>query len=118
MNNVPDDILHDAAINSAIALLPNNYNFELHKTIHRIRSSGAQKIALQMPEGLLLFATTISDILTQFCPGISTLIMGDVTYGACCIDDYTARALGWAMARKLQCSSSSRACSSSSARTR
>ena len=47
-----------------------------------------------MPEGLLLFATTISDILTQFCPGIETLIMGDVTYGACCIDDYTARAMG------------------------
>ena len=41
-----------------------------------------------------MFATTISDILTQFCPGSETLIMGDVTYGACCIDDYTARALG------------------------
>jgi 2-(3-amino-3-carboxypropyl)histidine synthase len=51
-------------------------------------------VALQFPEGLLLFATTISDILTQFCQGIETLIMGDVTYGACCIDDYTARALG------------------------
>lgn len=24
----------------------------------------------------------------------STVIMGDVTYGACCIDDYTAVALG------------------------
>ena len=23
-----------------------------------------------------------------------TLIMGDVTYGACCVDDYTAKALG------------------------
>ncbi|CAK3988228.1 Diphthamide biosynthesis 1 [Lecanosticta acicola] len=94
LNNVPDDILHDKDINDAIALLPKNYNFEIHKTIHRIRTSGAKKIALQMPEGLLLFATTISDILTQFCPGASTLIMGDVTYGACCIDDYTARALG------------------------
>ncbi|KAF2768173.1 hypothetical protein EJ03DRAFT_134131 [Teratosphaeria nubilosa] len=94
LNNVPDEILSDPAINEAIALLPNNYNFELHKTIHRIRTSGAKKVALQMPEGLLLFATTISDILTQFCEGISTLIMGDVTYGACCIDDYTARALG------------------------
>ena len=41
-----------------------------------------------------MFATTISDILTRFCPGVETLIMGDVTYGACCIDDYTARALG------------------------
>lgn len=94
MNNVPDDILHDKDINEAIALLPKNYNFEIHKTIHRIRSTNAKSIALQMPEGLLIFATTISDILTQFCPGASTLIMGDVTYGACCIDDYTARALG------------------------
>jgi 2-(3-amino-3-carboxypropyl)histidine synthase len=54
----------------------------------------AKRVALQLPEGLLLFATTISDILTEFCPGIETLIMGDVTYGACCVDDYTARALG------------------------
>ncbi|KAL5345128.1 Diphthamide biosynthesis protein 1 [Pseudogymnoascus australis] len=73
---------------------PPNYSFEIHKTIHRIRTNGSSKVALQMPEGLLLFATTISDILTQFCPGIETVIMGDVTYGACCIDDYTARALG------------------------
>ena len=91
---MPPDILNDPAINNAIALLPLNYSFEIHKTIHRIRSSGSKKVALQMPEGLLMFATTISDILTQFCPGMETLIMGDVTYGACCIDDYTARALG------------------------
>ncbi|KAK3493325.1 putative diphthamide synthesis protein-domain-containing protein [Neurospora crassa] len=94
LNQVPDSILHDAALNEAIALLPSNYSFEIHKTIHRIRTLDAKRVALQMPEGLLLFATTISDILTQFCPGIETLIMGDVTYGACCIDDYTARAMG------------------------
>ncbi|KAK7192442.1 Diphthamide biosynthesis protein 1 [Paraphaeosphaeria sporulosa] len=94
LNSIPDSILNDADINAAIALLPPNYNFEIHKCIHRIRSSGARSIALQFPEGLLLFATTISDILTQFCPGTTTLIMGDVTYGACCIDDFTARALG------------------------
>ncbi|KAG5968865.1 Diphthamide biosynthesis protein 1 [Claviceps arundinis] len=94
LNRVPADILEDVNLQEAIAILPANYSFEIPKTIHRIRSSGAKKIALQMPEGLLLFATTISDILTQFCPGIETLIMGDVTYGACCIDDYTARALG------------------------
>jgi 2-(3-amino-3-carboxypropyl)histidine synthase len=46
-----------------------------------------------MPEGLLLFATTIADILETFCDGVETVIMGDVTYGACCIDDFTARAL-------------------------
>ena len=85
--------MNDTDINEAISLLPPNYSFEIHKTIHRVRSSGSKKIALQFPEGLLLFATTISDILTRFCPGSETLIMGDVTYGACCIDDYTARAL-------------------------
>ncbi|PTB59412.1 hypothetical protein M431DRAFT_491018 [Trichoderma harzianum CBS 226.95] len=94
LNRVPKEILEDPSLKEAIALLPANYNFEIPKTIHRIRESGARKVALQMPEGLLLFATTISDIVTQFCPGVETLIMGDVTYGACCIDDYTARALG------------------------
>ncbi|ODH51839.1 diphthamide biosynthesis protein 1 [Paracoccidioides brasiliensis] len=94
LNQVPIEILEDEDIKAAISLLPKNYSFEISKTIHRIRTSGAKRVALQFPEGLLLFATTISDILTQFCPGIETLIMGDVTYGACCIDDYTARALG------------------------
>ncbi|KAF4959682.1 hypothetical protein FGADI_1456 [Fusarium gaditjirri] len=94
LNQVPKAILENPDLKAAIALLPANYNFEIPKTIHRIQTSNAQRVALQMPEGLLLFATTISDILTQFCPGLETLIMGDVTYGACCIDDYTARALG------------------------
>src|ERR1700760_787473 len=94
LNNIPSEILDNEDIKAAINLLPSNYSFEIHKTIHRIRSSGSKKVALQFPEGLLLFATTISDILSQFCDGIETLIMGDVTYGACCVDDYTARALG------------------------
>ncbi|KAK0706487.1 putative diphthamide synthesis protein-domain-containing protein [Lasiosphaeria miniovina] len=94
LNQVPPEILNDPALKEAMALLPANYSFEIPKTIQRIRSLGSKRVALQMPEGLLLFATTISDILTQFCPGIETLIMGDVTYGACCIDDYTARAMG------------------------
>ncbi|KIV97991.1 diphthamide biosynthesis protein 1 [Exophiala mesophila] len=93
LNHVPSDILDDPDIQAAIGLLPLNYSFEIPKTIHRIRTLEAKRVALQFPEGLLMFATTISDILTQFCPGTETLIMGDVTYGACCIDDYTARAL-------------------------
>lgn len=94
LNQVPPELANDPALLEAVALLPSNYSFEVPKTIHRIRTLGAKRVALQMPEGLLLFATTISDILQQFCPGIDTLIMGDVTYGACCIDDFTARALG------------------------
>lgn len=94
INQVPPEILNDEEIKAAIALLPSNYSFEIPKTIHRIRTNSSKRVALQMPEGLLMFATTISDILKRFCPGIDTVIMGDVTYGACCIDDFTARALG------------------------
>ncbi|QKX59912.1 uncharacterized protein TRUGW13939_07054 [Talaromyces rugulosus] len=94
LNHVPPEISENPDILAAVELLPKNYSFEIPKTIHRIRTLDAKRVALQFPEGLLLFATTISDILTEFCPGIETLIMGDVTYGACCVDDYTARALG------------------------
>lgn len=41
----------------------------------------------------MLYATTLSDIIERFTYA-DTVIMGDVTYGACCIDDYTAKALG------------------------
>lgn len=92
MNQVPDDILHDEELNAAIKLLPSNYNFEIHKTVWNIRKHGAKRVALQMPEGLLIYALVVADILEQFC-GVETVVMGDVSYGACCIDDYTARAL-------------------------
>ena len=40
-----------------------------------------------------MFATTLSDIIEQFTAA-ETVIMADVTYGACCVDDFSARALG------------------------
>lgn len=93
INKIPASILNDAQINDAIAALPPNYNFEIHKTIHRIRETKAKRVALQMPEGLLMFACAISDIIQKFTDA-DAVIMGDVTYGACCIDDHTAIALG------------------------
>lgn len=92
MNQIPDDILNDADLNAAIRLLPLNYNFEIHKTVWNIRKHAAKRVALQMPEGLLIYSLIISDILEQFC-SCETVVMGDVSYGACCIDDYTARSL-------------------------
>ncbi|KAI0375545.1 Diphthamide synthesis [Pilatotrama ljubarskyi] len=92
-NQIPPDILNDAQLNAAIKQLPSNYSFEIHKTIHHVRKNHAKMVALQMPEGLQMFACTIADIIEQFTEAL-TVIMGDVTYGACCIDDYTAVALG------------------------
>lgn len=73
--------------------LPSNYHFELPKTINRIKEKQAKRVALQFPEGLLMYAPVIADILEE-STGAEMLIMGDVTYGACCVDDYAATALG------------------------
>lgn len=59
------------------------------------------KVSLQFPEGLLLHSTLIADILTEFCSEksiegalpVECLILGDVTYGACCIDDLASKRL-------------------------
>jgi 2-(3-amino-3-carboxypropyl)histidine synthase len=92
-NGIPDSILHNSALQTAISVLPSNYNFEIQKTVWRVQKEGAKTVAMQMPEGLLMYALVIADILQKFS-GASILILGDVTYGACCVDDITARKLG------------------------
>lgn len=110
LNKVPEEIINDPELALAMQVLPENYNLEIPKasagncrgrliyqcflqTIWRIRRDGFKRVALQLPEGLTMFATTISDILEQFT-GVETVIMADVTYGACCVDDFSAQALG------------------------
>jgi hypothetical protein len=65
---VPQDILSDVQINEAIQHLPSNYSFEIHKTIYQIRKNGSKMVALQMPEGLQMYACTIADIVER-CAG-------------------------------------------------
>uniref|UniRef100_A0A671MH17 2-(3-amino-3-carboxypropyl)histidine synthase subunit 1 n=1 Tax=Sinocyclocheilus anshuiensis TaxID=1608454 RepID=A0A671MH17_9TELE len=72
-SQIPDEILSDPELNEAIKTLPANYNFEIHKTIWRVCQAKAKR--------------------GEFTEA-DTLVMGDVTYGACCVDDFTARALG------------------------
>ena len=36
-NQIPDDILSNQSLNEMISILPSNYNFEIHKTVHKIR---------------------------------------------------------------------------------
>ncbi|CAD6587429.1 MAG: Diphthamide biosynthesis protein 1 [Tremellales sp. Tagirdzhanova-0007] len=92
-NRLPDDILLDPELNQAIQSLPDNYNFEVHKTVWVIRRDNVKTVALQMPEGLMMYGCAIADIIERFT-GALPLLLADVTYGACCIDDYTAREMG------------------------
>lgn len=93
LNRIPDEVTNDPELIAAVQSLPPNYNFELPKTVWRLRQMQAKRVALQMPEGLTMFAVQLCDIIERFT-GADTVIMGDVTYGACCVDDFTAKALG------------------------
>ncbi|KAJ1391234.1 Diphthamide synthesis DPH1/DPH2 [Sesbania bispinosa] len=93
-SQIPDSILNDPLLNAAISILPSNYNFEVHKCVWRVLSTGAKRVALQFPEGLLMYSLALSDIFTTFAGVSHCFILGDVTYGACCIDDFSAIALG------------------------
>ena len=75
--------------------LPSTYNFEVPKTLSRLKSLPSLKtLCLQMPEGLLMYGTTLADCYRNECGIENVIIMGDVTYGACCVDDITAKTLG------------------------
>jgi len=95
-HRIPAEILQNSALNAAIAAgLPRTHDFEVHRTIWKLRRAGARHVGLQMPEGLQGWATTLADIFSSFVDTVETsTILGDVTFGACCIDDLGARALG------------------------
>ena len=40
-----------------------------------------------------MWACALADLVERFTEA-EAVVLGDVTYGACCVDDYTARALG------------------------
>lgn len=92
-NQIPDWLLNDAALADAISVLPSNYSFEVHKCLWRVLSTGAKRVALQLPEGLLMYACVLADIFTAFGRVDHCFVLGDVTYGACCVDDFAAAAL-------------------------
>lgn len=81
----------------AINKLPSNYNFEIYKSIYRIKELKNElkkkpRVALQMPDGFMIYSILISDILEKFGE-CECVILGDITYGACCIDDLGSKAL-------------------------
>ena len=101
LNKIPNELLNNPALKEAMTALPSNYNFELYKSIWRVQilrdkfykdnnntyhdnhkeSEDEFKVALQFPEGLLMYSCVICDILNRFT-GAHVFILGDVTYGA------------------------------------
>lgn len=92
-NQIPPEILENASLMVRINLFPSNYNFEIHKTLWRIQQLSAKRVGLQFPEGLQMYACMLSDILTDFGGLEECIILADIVYGACCIEDLTANEL-------------------------
>lgn len=98
---IPDDLLQNEFLNTLInRSLPKNYNFEIHKTLWKIKQTQAKRVLLQLPEGLIRFGPVLVDIFSGYFSeslgrtDIRFITMGDLTYGACCIDDFLAASLG------------------------
>lgn len=90
---VPEEVRNDPELAKAASVLPSNYDFEVAKTVWRVRSQRAKVVVLQLPEGLLMYGCALADIVKAFGKAEECFIIGDPTYGACCIDDFTAEAL-------------------------
>lgn len=89
VKGIPPEIENDPILLNHMNGLPHNYNFELPKTIWKIKQLKAKIVALQFPEGLQRFSGIIADILISYC-GVVCFNVGDVTYGSCCVDDISA----------------------------
>lgn len=99
IDGIPEEYFSNEKLRKAKGLLPENYNFEIEKSLYRIdqmkKELGKERlrVSLQLPEGLMLFGCLISDLLRVFSNS-ETIILGDVTYGACCVDDIASTELG------------------------
>lgn len=93
--SIPKFLLNNPVLQNAIKkCLPENYNFEVYKCIDIILKEKYKNIVLQLPEGLLIWGLYLSEIFYFFCDSVEeVIILGDVTYGACCVDDFTSSKL-------------------------
>lgn len=65
-HQIPPEIAENAQLKIAMQAIPSNYNFEVPKTLWRIQQAKATRVALQFPEGLLMYACTLSDIISEY----------------------------------------------------
>ncbi|KAL3071288.1 hypothetical protein niasHS_015385 [Heterodera schachtii] len=81
-----EELAQNSTLLQDMEILPHNYNFEIPKTIWKIRTIDAKIVALQFPEGLTMFACVIVDILEKHT-GAEFIILGDllVHYGHSCL---------------------------------
>ena len=66
------------------------FDFQLDNIVAWIRDGGFSSVALQLPEGLKIRATEISDYLSEKT-GVDVLVIGFPCYGACDLFNYKGK---------------------------
>lgn len=67
--------------------------YEIQKTCHFINSNQFKKVALQFPDELLVDSIPISAEIEKHSEA-KTYILGDTSYGSCCVDEVAAEHVG------------------------
>ncbi|GAM25381.1 hypothetical protein SAMD00019534_085560 [Acytostelium subglobosum LB1] len=64
--------------------------FQIQTSIDTIAKFGFKRVALQLPDSLLWAGRTITAKLVTAAPQCKVFILGDTSYGNCCVDEVTA----------------------------
>ncbi|XP_072275408.1 2-(3-amino-3-carboxypropyl)histidine synthase subunit 2 [Pyxicephalus adspersus] len=67
--------------------------YEIQRTVQFIQEKGAKKVALQFPDELLVDSVRIARKLED-ATGAKIYILGDTSYGSCCVDEVAAEHVG------------------------
>nr|DBA17754.1 TPA: hypothetical protein GDO54_016079 [Pyxicephalus adspersus] len=75
--------------------------YEIQRTVQFIQEKGAKKVALQFPDELLVDSVRIARKLED-ATGAKIYILGDTSYGSCCVDEVAAEHVGELESRLAQ----------------
>ncbi|KAM3914328.1 2-(3-amino-3-carboxypropyl)histidine synthase subunit 2 [Leptodactylus fuscus] len=67
--------------------------YDIQRTVDFLKEKAAKKVALQFPDNLLACSITIARRLEE-ATGAKTYILGDTSYGSCCVDEVAAEHVG------------------------
>ncbi|XP_026875167.2 2-(3-amino-3-carboxypropyl)histidine synthase subunit 2 [Electrophorus electricus] len=67
--------------------------YQISETCRFITSQGYKKVALQFPDELLVDSIAVSAAVEQEA-NVKTYVLGDTSYGSCCVDEVTAEHVG------------------------
>ncbi|WAR24696.1 DPH2-like protein [Mya arenaria] len=66
--------------------------YELERTLHWVQENGFKRVALQFSDELMGDAVAVSTSLEKsVTAGCSVFILGDTSYGSCCVDEVAAQ---------------------------